>query len=164
LMWRLRLAVFLRAEPARLARRYGYGVRGPKPIPPPIFARAPGARAGEKRPLSPLRAAGAAAPHGGVIRPSVRTPRAAGGRAGAPHGYFTGLAWRFPIAVATQPEGDLGARMLAPCDAADSSAIVIGTDCPALTPSHLREAAEVLRGGSDVVVIPADDGGYVLIG
>jgi hypothetical protein len=27
MMWRLRLAFFLGAEPARLARRYGYGVR-----------------------------------------------------------------------------------------------------------------------------------------
>jgi uncharacterized protein len=28
----------------------------------------------------------------------------------------------------------------------------------------LRDAAEVLRGGADAVVFPADDGGYVLIG
>jgi glycosyltransferase A (GT-A) superfamily protein (DUF2064 family) len=43
-------------------------------------------------------------------------------------------------------------------------ALVIGTDAPALTPEHLRTAANVLRGGSDVVVFPARDGGYVLIG
>ena len=42
--------------------------------------------------------------------------------------------------------------------------LVIGTDCPALTADHLRAAAEALRDGSDVVVCPAEDGGYVLIG
>jgi rSAM/selenodomain-associated transferase 1 len=81
-----------------------------------------------------------------------------------PHAWFTALASRFPFALATQPGGDLGLRMLAPCEAADGPTIVIGTDCPALTPAHLREAAGVLRDGSDVVVIPAEDGGYVLIG
>ena len=41
---------------------------------------------------------------------------------------------------------------------------MIGTDCPALTDVHLRGAANALREGTDVVVIPAEDGGYVLIG
>jgi hypothetical protein len=40
---------------------------------------------------------------------------------------------------------------------------VIGTDCPALTSQHLRAAAEALD-QVDVVLIPAADGGYVLIG
>jgi glycosyltransferase A (GT-A) superfamily protein (DUF2064 family) len=33
-----------------------------------------------------------------------------------------------------------------------------------LTPEHLVAAAEVLRNGHDAVFIPAEDGGYVLIG
>ncbi len=41
---------------------------------------------------------------------------------------------------------------------------MIGTDCPALTELHLRGAANALREGNDVVIIPAEDGGYVLIG
>jgi len=41
--------------------------------------------------------------------------------------------------------------------------LVIGTDCPALTSGHLRTAAEALR-QADVVLIPAADGGYGLIG
>jgi glycosyltransferase A (GT-A) superfamily protein (DUF2064 family) len=40
----------------------------------------------------------------------------------------------------------------------------MGTDCPALTDVHLRSAADALRDGTDVVLIPAEDGGYVLIG
>jgi hypothetical protein len=41
--------------------------------------------------------------------------------------------------------------------------LVIGTDCPLLTPGLLRHAAEMLR-ERDAVVMPAEDGGYVLIG
>lgn len=65
------------------------------------------------------------------------------------------------IALRHQPAGDLGARMLAVF--AGGPTLVIGTDCPALTPAHLRDATIALD-GQDVVVIPAADGGYVLIG
>ena len=78
--------------------------------------------------------------------------------------YSRRCATRFGIALARQPDGDLGARMLAALRAADGPALVIGTDCPAMMPAHLRMAAEVLRRGGDAVVLPAEDGGYVLIG
>jgi rSAM/selenodomain-associated transferase 1 len=80
------------------------------------------------------------------------------------HAAFQSLRARFGIALARQPDGDLGARMLAALTAAKGPALIIGTDCPALTADHLRTAADALRGGSDVVVCPAEDGGYVLIG
>ncbi len=54
--------------------------------------------------------------------------------------------------------------MLAAIAAANGPSLVIGTDCPVLTSDHLRRAADILRGGADAVVIPAEDGGYVLIG
>lgn len=65
------------------------------------------------------------------------------------------------VTLRPQPEGDLGARMLAAFGARPT--LVIGTDCPALTPAHLRDAADALV-THDVVLIPAEDGGYVLIG
>lgn len=68
------------------------------------------------------------------------------------------------IALACQVDGDLGARMLAAIAATNGPALVIGTDCPALTSGHLRTAADILRGGADAVVVPAEDGGYALIG
>jgi len=74
------------------------------------------------------------------------------------------IAARLGVASAPQPEGDLGARMLTAIEAACRPAIVIGTDCPALTPEHLRAAARALVDGIDVVIIPVDDGGYGLIG
>lgn len=61
---------------------------------------------------------------------------------------------------------DLGARMDHAAREALARAarvLVIGTDCPALTPAHLRAARDALE-QHDVVVQPADDGGYVLIG
>jgi uncharacterized protein len=82
---------------------------------------------------------------------------------GAPdlsHRSFHALVTRFGVHMARQPDGDLGARMLA---AFAGPTLVIGTDCPALTPGHLRAAADALR-QADVVLIPAADGGYVLIG
>jgi glycosyltransferase A (GT-A) superfamily protein (DUF2064 family) len=54
--------------------------------------------------------------------------------------------------------------MLAALAAANGPTLVIGTDCPALRPDDLRTAADVLRDGTDAVVFPAEDGGYVLIG
>jgi rSAM/selenodomain-associated transferase 1 len=80
------------------------------------------------------------------------------------HAIFQALRTRHGVALATQGDGDLGARMLAAIAATHGPALVIGTDCPALTADHLRTAAAVLRNGGDAVVFPAEDGGYVLIG
>jgi rSAM/selenodomain-associated transferase 1 len=76
------------------------------------------------------------------------------------HASFRALAARLPITLAQQPAGDLGIRMLA---ALTAGGLVIGSDCAAFTPDHLRAAADALD-NADVVLIPAEDGGYVLIG
>jgi rSAM/selenodomain-associated transferase 1 len=80
------------------------------------------------------------------------------------HPCFKALIERFSLPVARQPKGDLGARMHAAFVHAAGPAIVIGSDCPVLTPQHLRDAADALRNGADATVCPSDDGGYVLIG
>lgn len=77
------------------------------------------------------------------------------------HAAFRRLARQYPVALRAQPPGDLGARMLA-CTL-DGPTLVTGSDCPALTPSHMQGAARALH-DADVVLIPAEDGGYVLIG
>lgn len=64
----------------------------------------------------------------------------------ASHPLFERLAERYDLTLHAQPEGDLGARILAAFTAAAGPALVIGTDCPALTPAHLVAAAEALRG------------------
>ena len=80
------------------------------------------------------------------------------------HDSFLKMVARSRITLRRQPEGDLGARMLAATAAGNGPTLVIGTDCPALTEVHLRGAANALRNGTDVILIPAEDGGYVLIG
>lgn len=42
--------------------------------------------------------------------------------------------------------------------------LLIGSDCPALHPDDLRRCADALCLGDDAVFLPAEDGGYVLIG
>jgi glycosyltransferase A (GT-A) superfamily protein (DUF2064 family) len=62
---------------------------------------------------------------------------------------------------------DLGERMyraLARALRRHRAAILIGADCPALRPQHLARAARLLVGGCELVLTPAEDGGYVLIG
>ena len=76
---------------------------------------------------------------------------------------FQDLARRFPILLRQQPDGDLGGRMLGAIAAQNGQTLVIGTDCPALTAEDLRAAAAALE-NADAVLIPAEDGGYVLIG
>ena len=89
---------------------------------------------------------------------------------GAPtvsHRFFQALQRAaVPVALRTQPEGDLGLRMLTALQVGCSHGptLLIGTDCPALSPAHLQAAAQALQDGADVVCQPAEDGGYVLIG
>jgi uncharacterized protein len=82
----------------------------------------------------------------------------------ATHTTFLKLVARLRITLRPQPEGDLGSRMLAATVASAGPVLVLGTDCRALTEVHLRSAANAFRDGTDVILIPADDGGYVLIG
>lgn len=63
------------------------------------------------------------------------------------------------LAITEQGGGDLTdklARVPAP-------AIVIGSDCPGLTPQHLWAAHDTLA-TEDMVIGPASDGGYYLLG
>ncbi len=66
-----------------------------------------------------------------------------------------------------QPEGDLGDRMAqafqTAFDSGVKAAVIIGTDCPELTGALLTEAFQALQ-QTDLVLGPATDGGYYLIG
>lgn len=70
-----------------------------------------------------------------------------------------------PLRLCRQPATGLGERMLAAVSASATEAgtLVIGTDCAVLSPGRIRAAAQQLR-EHDAVVVPAEDGGYVLIG
>jgi rSAM/selenodomain-associated transferase 1 len=71
------------------------------------------------------------------------------------------------LTTRVQPTGELGSRMLAAFEAAFAAGArrvaIIGTDCPGLRASHLVQAFALLE-THDVVVGPATDGGYYLLG
>lgn len=138
-----------------------------------ILARAPEPGRSKTRLIPRLGADGAAALQQRLTARAIDTAVAAAlGRVvlwGTPDHRHPGFAIHArdrKLELRSQPEGDLGARMLAAIAAtpAAGGVLVIGTDCPALGPDHLREAAAALAHGNDAVVIPAEDGGYVLIG
>lgn len=136
-----------------------------------VLAKAPLPGFAKTRLIPALGAAGAALLQARLVERSVATACAA--RLGpvtlwaAPderHPLFQAIGAQLGIALARQDGGDLGERMLAAIAAADMPVLVIGTDCPALTADHLRSAADILRSGVDAAIIPAEDGGYVMIG
>lgn len=73
--------------------------------------------------------------------------------------------WRH--ATGEQGPGDLGARLGRALEAAFARGarrvLAIGSDCPDLGPRHLEAAARALD-GADLVLGPARDGGYWLLG
>ena len=73
----------------------------------------------------------------------------------------------FSGTVYVQSGENLGARMLhAACRLfdANNSVFFIGTDCPDLDAAYLDNALAAMHAGADVVIGPARDGGYVMLG
>ena len=82
------------------------------------------------------------------------------------HAFIVQCQCDWPIEVRAQPDGDLGVRMLAAIEDGainEAAVLVIGTDCPAQTSADLA-AARLALAEHELVVQPAHDGGYVLIG
>ena len=141
------------------------------PVAIAVLAKAPIAGYAKTRLIPTLGADGAARLQERLIERAVATACTAAtgpvtlyATPDARHPRLQELSQQYAVPLAEQFDGDLGARMLAAIAATNGPALVIGTDCPALTAAHLQQAADVLRNGSDAVVLPADDGGYVLLG
>jgi len=142
-----------------------------EPVAIAVLAKAPVAGFAKTRLIPVLGAEGAAQLQQKLIARAITTACAAAvgpvtlwATPDERHPAFQAFAARSDVALASQCAGDLGARMLAAIVAAAGAVLVIGTDCPALTAWHLRSAADILRQRTDTVVLPAEDGGYVLIG
>jgi rSAM/selenodomain-associated transferase 1 len=145
----------------------------PDPISVAIFAKAPIPGEVKTRLQGLLGAEGAAALHAGLVRHVLSTAVAAGVGPVELHGapddrdpFFLRCAERFHVTLLPQRGGDLGERMRLAFErsfAHRRALIVVGSDCPALSADHLREAAAALR-DAPAVLVPAEDGGYVLIG
>jgi len=134
-----------------------------------VFAKAPVPGSAKTRLIPALGAAGAARFHARLVERALGTACAASlgpvELCCAPnrsHPFFAECAARFGVALTDQGAGDLGERMHLAL-AAGLPAVLIGADCPAMTPDYLRQAANALSAGQDVALGPAEDGGYVLI-
>lgn len=173
LMWRLRAAFAAGADPHALAWRYGYTPRAPAAV--AVVAKAPVPGLAKTRLIPLLGAVGAARAQRRFALQTLATVRSASTgpltlwcAPDTRHRFFHALRVRHGVVCLPQPPGDLGQRMVAAMAAHFATRphmpwLVVGTDCPALTPAHLQHAADALQ-THDAVLIPAEDGGYVLLG
>lgn len=82
------------------------------------------------------------------------------------HECFVQCQQQYDVTLQQQAGDDLGQRMFNGLEQSLRSykyCIVIGTDAPALNAVKIRQAIETLHGNKNVVFVPAEDGGYVLI-
>jgi rSAM/selenodomain-associated transferase 1 len=83
------------------------------------------------------------------------------------HPFLTESAEKFNIELCLQQGEDLGTRM---CNALNEGlnefdyALVLGCDCPWLSTADLEQACAGLSKANDLVLGPAKDGGYYLLG
>ncbi|APE29316.1 TIGR04282 family arsenosugar biosynthesis glycosyltransferase [Aurantiacibacter gangjinensis] len=128
-----------------------------------LFAKYPVPGLAKTRLAPMLGEEGAAALHRRLVKRTMATMR----QSGLPFSvYFTGASrqdfadWLGDdVPLVEQREGDLGERLARVA----SPAILLGADIPGLAARHLRDAAAALE-KHDVVIGPASDGGYYLIG
>ena len=139
-----------------------------------VFTKAPEHGVSKTRLIPALGAAKAAAAHEVL---ALRTLNATVGL--VEEGYEVSLwspvahpaldrwAKRFGLPLHLQAVGDLGRKMqqglASVIDDGASQVILIGSDCPVMNADYIRQASTALQ-SSDLVLGPAEDGGYVLIG
>jgi rSAM/selenodomain-associated transferase 1 len=83
------------------------------------------------------------------------------------HDFFLQCKRQYPISLVAQSTGDIGRRMFNAIKAGLKQykyCIVTGTDAPALDEVVIKQAIDVLQTEAEVVFVPAEDGGYVLVG
>jgi rSAM/selenodomain-associated transferase 1 len=72
------------------------------------------------------------------------------------------------LRITEQGPGDLGIRMLRAIQRGDetdcTASVIIGADCPTLPAVRVEQALRCLAEQVQAVLVPAEDGGYVLIG
>lgn len=133
-----------------------------------IFAKAPDAGKAKTRLIPALGAASAAQLQALMIRDTLR--RFAGFAPGgvelwcAPdtdHPFFQACAREYLVHLREQGSGDLGERMGRA--AVEGGVILIGSDCPMLQAGTVEAAGDALREGFEAALVPAEDGGYVLL-
>jgi uncharacterized protein len=138
-----------------------------------VFAKAPVPGEAKTRLIPAIGAAQAALMHAALTERAIVTAQNSSAddvelccTPNSAEAFFQYCAEDFAVSLTEQGDGDLGQRMLRALDSAleyIDKVIIIGADCPALTAKHIQHAAKALD-NVDVVLMPAEDGGYVLIG
>jgi rSAM/selenodomain-associated transferase 1 len=136
-----------------------------------IFARTPELGQVKQRLAASLGEAGALAAHEELLRSTL--DRTVGAGDYQVEVWLTSLAVPLPdwlcgyaFSLHEQRAGDLGQRMLSTLAAALESGdrcVLIGSDCPQIDGAYLASAFDALA-EFDVVLGPAEDGGYGLVG
>lgn len=178
-MWRLRLLYFFGAMPEKLAARYypRLFARARFKFPSAriaVFAREPEIGEVKTRLAAQIGAEAALRLYLAMLRRVVATVEQAAlaefhlwAASDPGHEEFTALCDVQDIRL--QQGEDLGSRMhnAAAAELAEDGVefvLIVGSDCPALTLDYLERALDALSAGVEVVLGPARDGGYVLIG
>jgi rSAM/selenodomain-associated transferase 1 len=137
-----------------------------------IFARAPVIGRTKTRLIPALGAEGALQAHQELVERALERLRLMPGTVvrlaiSEPSEIAESWAERFSLPLVTQRGDDLGRRMYqALRDALDDGferAVLVGTDCPTIDRDYVEAGFERLS-TSDLVIGPAQDGGYGLIG
>ncbi|MCA9473405.1 MAG: TIGR04282 family arsenosugar biosynthesis glycosyltransferase [Nitrospirales bacterium] len=140
-----------------------------------VFVKAPAPGYVKTRLCPPLTPDEAATLHGSLVldtlehtRPLVGIDRIVACAPSKQHPFFHALAARHTVQLWEQvPDDDLGQRMSHMFDAAFTQhylkTMIIGSDLPTIDHDIIQQAVEALS-KHDVVLGPAHDGGYYLIG
>lgn len=76
---------------------------------------------------------------------------------------MTSRAWPSHLPRLSQGHGDLGQRMAHSMAQTHGPTVLIGADIPGVTPARINRAFRAL-GSADIVLGPAEDGGFWLVG
>lgn len=131
-----------------------------------VFARAPVPGHAKTRLIPRLGGWRAARLQARLLRHALAVAAASGCGPVELHGTTRHSTFRRKKGFTLQRGKDLGERMHHAMGRSLKKArrvILIGTDCPSLTPRDLRRAERLLQGGCHAVIAPAEDGGYGLI-
>ena len=138
-----------------------------------VFAKAPVPGEVKTRLIPALGAEGAARLHRRLVRHALAAATAATAARSASvelwcapdatHAFFSECVTEFGVSLREQGMGDLGVRMARCFASGDGATLLIGSDIPAMDADCLDAAAAALA-GADAVFVPAEDGGYVLVG
>ncbi|WKD28923.1 TIGR04282 family arsenosugar biosynthesis glycosyltransferase [Halomonas sp. KG2] len=136
-----------------------------------LLAKAPLPGQAKTRLIPCLGPEGAAQAHATMVRHCVATACQALGSQHVTlwtslehqHPLFVELQSHYGISLATQRQGDVGMRVRHALNSTQGPSMVMGTDCPSITVAMLRQCSAALK-NVPVVILPAEDGGYGLIG